>query len=224
MRVGRGRISLQSDLTIDQDIDFLTLYQAKRLASPASGEALRKGNKDITNAEIADAAAIVISKLVNTYLPETLLTTRGDMCIRGASNPARLAKGTSGKVLVMGADEPAWSDIPTTLTVAETEVFSGTSSASWTDLDLSGVVGANVSLVLLKVFQDGASGDIAVRKNGDTDEFWSNTTALACGAALTDTQTGLHLVLMVTTDSSGIIEIITATAYAMTVDIIAFVK
>ena len=109
MRIGRGRISLQSDLTVDQDIDFLTLYQAKRLASPASGEALRKGNKDITNAEIADAAAIAISKLVNTYLPETLLTTRGDICYRAASNPARLGKGSAGLFLKQGADDPEWA-------------------------------------------------------------------------------------------------------------------
>lgn len=99
MRVSRGKAAVISDLTIDEDLDFLTLYQAKRLASPASGEALRKGNKDITNAEIADAAAITISKLVNTYLLPTILTTEGDIVVRGASNPTRLAKITTGQYL-----------------------------------------------------------------------------------------------------------------------------
>ena len=63
MRVTKGIVSLISDIVIDSDIDMLTLYQVKRLASPASGEALRKGNKDIVNAEVADAAAILRSKL-----------------------------------------------------------------------------------------------------------------------------------------------------------------
>jgi len=63
MKISRGRTYVISELTVDADVDFLTLYQAKRLASPASGEALRKGNKDILDAEVADAAAIGESKL-----------------------------------------------------------------------------------------------------------------------------------------------------------------
>lgn len=39
----------------------------------------------------------------------SLLTTRGDILIRGTSAPQRLAKGTTGQVLTMGADEPAWA-------------------------------------------------------------------------------------------------------------------
>jgi len=62
MRVTKGIVSLISDIIIDSDLDMLTLYQVKRLAAPASGEALRKGNKDIANAEVADAAAIALSK------------------------------------------------------------------------------------------------------------------------------------------------------------------
>ncbi len=63
MRVVRGKTFITSDLTVDEDLDFLTLYQAKRLASPASGEALRKGSAEILNAEIHAAAAIAYSKL-----------------------------------------------------------------------------------------------------------------------------------------------------------------
>ena len=37
------------------------------------------------------------------------MTTRGDMIIRGASATTRLAKGTNGQVLKMGAEEPAWA-------------------------------------------------------------------------------------------------------------------
>jgi len=63
MRVTKGIVSLISDLIIDTDLDMLGSYQVKNLASPATGEALRKGNKDIANAEVADAAAIALGKL-----------------------------------------------------------------------------------------------------------------------------------------------------------------
>jgi len=36
-------------------------------------------------------------------------TTRGDIIYRGASADARLAKGSSGQVLKMGANDPAWA-------------------------------------------------------------------------------------------------------------------
>lgn len=63
MRVSRGIVNTTSGLTVDADLDFLSTYQCKGLAAPASGEALRKGNKDIENAEVADAAAIAYAKL-----------------------------------------------------------------------------------------------------------------------------------------------------------------
>ncbi len=63
MKSGRGLAITSSALTIDSDLDFLGLYQVTNLAAPASGEALRKGNMDIANAEVANAAAIAESKL-----------------------------------------------------------------------------------------------------------------------------------------------------------------
>lgn len=62
----------------------------------------------IVNAAVKAAAGIVLSKLVNTYLLPTIMTTRGDIVIRNATVPARLAKGNSGDVLTMGANDPAW--------------------------------------------------------------------------------------------------------------------
>lgn len=68
MKVTRGRVATSSEITVDEDLDFLTLYKLLRLSAPASGGALRKGNKDIANAEIADAAAIAYTKLALTGL------------------------------------------------------------------------------------------------------------------------------------------------------------
>lgn len=39
----------------------------------------------------------------------SLLTTRGDIIYRDGSGPQRLAKGTAGHVLTMGADDPEWA-------------------------------------------------------------------------------------------------------------------
>ncbi len=49
----------------------------------------------------AEVTAVAISK--------TLMTTRGDIIYRNATVPARLAKGSDGDVLTMGANDPAWT-------------------------------------------------------------------------------------------------------------------
>jgi len=40
------------------------------------------------------------------------VTTRGDLIFRNATNNARLAKGTSGQFLTIGANDPAWAAVP----------------------------------------------------------------------------------------------------------------
>lgn len=111
------------------------------------------------------------------------------------------------------------------LTVAETEVFNSTSPTSWTDLDLSGTVGANAALVLLKIQDAAASNDFAVRKNGDGDEFEHANAVGARGCAYAEdlTNTGF-VVLLVATDTAGKIEWISADARTVTIDIIAYIK
>lgn len=109
-----------------------------------------------------------------------------------------------------------------TLTVTETEVFNGTSPTSWTDFDLSGTVGANAALILLKI-RGIENKSVAVRKNGDTDEFYQTGT-YAAGAAAFYGKSGAYLVVIAATDSAGKIEWKTEDAQTYTVDIIAFIK
>ncbi|GAI47359.1 unnamed protein product, partial [marine sediment metagenome] len=59
---------------------------------------------------------------------------------------------------------------PGALTIAETQVFTGTSPTGWQALDLSSTIGAQVSLVVLK-FYNAANQSFGARKNGDTDDF-----------------------------------------------------
>ncbi len=111
----------------------------------------------------------------------------------------------------------------THLTVSETEVFNGTSPTSWTDLDLSGTIGSQVTLVLLKINSSGTLY-VAVRKNSDTDDFYTQTSARVSGAAGSIVSPE-HDALLVATDASGKIEWKASNATAgTTVDIIAYIK
>jgi len=162
------------------------------------------------------------------YLTSTYLW-RGDAINRQAEEDrlglanleftaAKLLRGAGAGV------NPTEIDVPTTLTVAETEVFTGTSPASYTDLDLSSVVGAKSSLVLLKITVGFDSAVCGVRKNGDTDDqFLQSTVGFACGQFTTFTNK--FAILCVITDASGIIEWRTDAARTnCTIDVIAYIN
>ena len=106
--------------------------------------------------------------------------------------------------------------------VAETQVFNGTAPTTFTDLDLSAVVGSNRALVLLKLFNSEASGkETGFRRNGETELV--NKFGGESVAAVTLPATSFGLVL-VYTDDAGIIEWArTSGATAgTTVDVVAF--
>jgi hypothetical protein len=171
-----------SSLIADADIDMLTLYQLKRLAAPASGEALRKGNPDITNTEVDDAAAIAywklaltggitnddiasdaaiaVSKLASTPILESLLTTRGDIIYRGASAAERLAKGTAGQYLQQGANDPQWASVaagPTIVRKTADETVNNSATLQNDDDLLLAIAANEVWLVELYLLQKSPS-------------------------------------------------------------------
>lgn len=78
-------------------------------------------------------------------------------------------------------------------------------STTFTDLDLSSVVGATTALVMLKVKNtDAAVNDsFAVRPNGDADDYFGSDTGGATKIQLNVSEAGI---LMVKTDSAGVIE------------------
>jgi hypothetical protein len=157
-------------------------------------------------------------------------TTKGDILVAtGASTPARLGVGSNGQVLTADSGQASgvkWAAAGggASLTVSETEVFSGTSPTSWTDLDLSGTIGSNAALVLLKFcYPDAGNYTFAVRKNGDTDEFYTVYANAARGVALAESYQGIFFALLVATDSSGVIEWKTESAKTFTIDVIAYI-
>lgn len=112
------------------------------------------------------------------------------------------------------------------LTVAETQVFNGNSPIAWTDLDLSAVVGAQAALVLLKFSSpDGNYYNVAVRKDGDTDEFYQNDTAHGHGVALAASISIRDIALWVPTSDAGIIEWRCQAAVAnFVIDVMAYIR
>jgi len=110
-------------------------------------------------------------------------------------------------------------------TVSGAEVFNGSSPTTWTDLDLSGTVGVNSALVILRIESATDMNATAVRQNGDTADYYNvSAEASAYGVALAHHDSTASLVLITTTDTAGVIEWITESTQTVTVDIIAYIK
>ena len=118
-----------------------------------------------------------------------------------------------------------WATPPsTTLTVAETQVFAGNSPIAWTDLDLSGVIGANPAIVWLKVYSGAGGANISwagFRINGDAEP---TATATTYGSNIIHCGVVDFIYVVVPTDANGIIEWITNLAKAITVDVVGYIK
>lgn len=174
--------------------------------------------------------AVVWKKLARQedVIAKALLTAAGDIIYASAaSTPARLAKGANGQVLTLAAGLPSWAAAAggATLTVNDDEVFSGTCPTAWTDLDLSGTIGSNVALCLLKFVSAASTIMVGVRRNGDTDEFYSEAiypSGVAWGMAAGE---GGAVALLAAADSSGKIEWKANDALTdVTVTLIAYIK
>lgn len=113
---------------------------------------------------------------------------------------------------------------PYQLVVAQTEVFDGAAPTTFTDLDLSGVVGANLAVVILKVTQSSsASSTVAFRQNGDGDNSYpGGDRTMGVGGA--DIQQSIFANLVVITDSAGKVEWKAQAADTFTIDVVAYLS
>ena len=105
----------------------------------------------------------------------------------------------------------AYADSKARVAFPNTTVVSNATSpnSTWTDLDLSAVVGANQAVVLLRVWHTyTAIWTMYFRRNGDTTSFESSTQGDMLGAnivqSIVGTATGGYAVCV--TDASGVIE------------------
>ena len=94
-----------------------------------------------------------------------------------------------------------------------TQVYSGSITTTWTDLDLSSVVGNKASLVILEIVNwtcSACSGDrMYFRTNGDDFEPWTGGGATSMNsinqASFGTTQP--NAMILITSDSNGIVEL-----------------
>tara|TARA_Y100000310_G_scaffold320477_1_gene376974 strand:+ start:1503 stop:1979 length:477 start_codon:yes stop_codon:yes gene_type:complete len=109
------------------------------------------------------------------------------------------------------------------LTVAQTEVYSAAAPTTWTDLDLSGTIGSQVTVVILKLTSAYGYRTVAFRKNGDTEErFQVNRQS---GLSVVDLAVaGVACTVLVLSDASGVIEWKAEMADTTTIDVIAYIK
>jgi len=113
-----------------------------------------------------------------------------------------------------------------TFVVSGAQAFSGSSPTSWTDLDLSSIVGASQALVMLQFKAGNDMNALAVRTNGDTEEYYhTSSDASAQGLQLAHHDSVNVLSLMVVTDSAGVIEWRTETSSgSAVVNVVMYIK
>jgi len=87
-----------------------------------------------------------------------------------------------------------------------TEVFNGTGSTSYTDLDLSSVIGVNQKMVMLKVNMGTTGGYYSSFKMKGTSGTFPNTSNPVGTASLVLSNSGESGYVIVPTDTSGVVQ------------------
>lgn len=136
---------------------------------------------------------------------------KGDLLVgQSSSVVTKVAVGSNNQVLVADSTQQAgvkWVSQSASVSMPQTSVFSGAAPTSFTDLDLSGIVGVNSATVLLKVVNNSTfSRQFAFRKKGDTDTENINNNSSGANrfnSIPADMSAGY---VMLITDSSGVIQ------------------
>lgn len=97
----------------------------------------------------------------------------------------------------------------TDYTTTQITSLAGTEPTTWTDLNLSSIIGTTQKVVLLKLVSTGSARLFAFRTNGDTAEYHDHTSANSAAMIKTDAvsaNTSSAGTAIVKTDASGVIE------------------
>jgi len=108
----------------------------------------------------------------SAYTPSNVLTTQGDLIVRGAANPERLAKITTGQYLKATASGYEGGEL-TSVNFTETMSASHTqpTTNSWVDWDLSSIVPAGtVCVIIWCINPDAGVREVGCRKNGTAND------------------------------------------------------
>jgi hypothetical protein len=131
-----------------------------------------------------------------------------------------IAPGPAGEVPI--SDGSSWISGEVGTKFSNTEVFNGTSPSTWTDLDLSSVVGAKQRVVLLRFSTTGTSIALAIKTKGDTKTYTTNSSYSSNSAMYIPNNT-YSGTLIVKTDTSGVIQWYTSGSVAgVMIDVLAY--
>jgi hypothetical protein len=151
-------------------------------------------------------------------------TTKHMFCVTNSSGVIQEKLGSSGDYLVTVVAYD--TNIGTTLQYVTGWDTPATLPTSWTDLDLSNVVGSNKTIVLLRYYPDKvATGTdrIGTRPNGiGVETLWTSNYIKGVASESTATN-NVPVYLVANTDANGVIEHkATATNYDFTIQVVAY--
>lgn len=170
------------------------------------------------------SGSYILMPVLTTTQRDALTNVKGLIIYNSTTGQVEESDGSTWRSVGQGilTTHAATPNAHHTLSFPNTQVFSGTAPGSYTDLDLSSVVGVNPALVLLRVtITDAGNESFAFRKNGET---LSNYAIYSNGYIhnLASTQFGY---VWVVTDANGVIEWASgAGTHATTINVEAFIK
>lgn len=182
--------------------------------STSDGKAYKCDADDATKIEFAGFAqeAAALNAAVNVV--RDLMTgfsalTRGPYYLSATAGAVTATPPSSGHVVQVGR---AVSATVIAVDISKTrfplnQIFSGASPGSYTDLDLSSVVGSTRRVVLLKVVCGTTQSEFHFRRNGESGEHPSDSNDHGSGSAKTEKLSSGEIgYVVVPTDNAGIIE------------------
>lgn len=163
----------------------------------------------ITTLNTADSGATSRTTINDNFTD--LDTTKADLASPTFTGTPTLPTGTTAVTQTAGDNSTkvattAYADAATTQ-FDTTEVVAATTASTWTDLDLSSVIGVTQKMVTLKIRATSATASyVAMRRNGDTSEYYSNSVTNG-NCVKVDSNTDMAAAyITLPTDASGVVE------------------
>jgi hypothetical protein len=155
---------------------------------------LQRIEQNLAALETADAG------LSTTYIAKSLLTTRGDIIVRDASAPARLALGASGRVLTSDGTDAAWTALPA---AGFSLIASGNLPAA-NLLDITGITARNLFLKISGASCGTATRYLRLRLSIDGgSNFLTSTGFYTASGVITDRPANTSFIPTSTTEGAG---------------------
>lgn len=237
----QGRtIYLTTDDTLNFDNGSAYVKVVTQSGTPAQGDILFFGSSGWeqlsagTTGFVLKTLAAGSDPIWSLTVPYLILSEQSSAPSTGANEGAFYTKVFGGQSEGFYREESDGDEVQITkagavlaskLVFNSSTVFSSAAApTSFTDLDLSSVVGSNQAIVLLRVESNSATADYKFRENGMTDDIGlDSNTQLGGGSSAATVANGNSAYIVVATDSSGIVEWKAQGAHTTIVHMVAYI-